>query len=343
MKQNMYTVFTLTFLIFLVSSSPSDQSEQHSPVRSIIIDADTGNEIDDQYAIVRALVEPSFQVKAICSAQYHTQNQAPENTVQISQNQNERILQLMNLQHIPHPIGSNLPLPDANTPQTSDAAQIIINIAHSMENGQVLDVVVLGAMTNVASAILMDSTIINKIRVHAMGLHYDPITKVWDKNEFNTNNDVNAMNLVLDTKGLDLQIMTASTSINLVFFKEVVDEKLKGKNGVWDFLVQRWEEYLLTKTWSSPLANETQWVMWDIAIIEALANPELATKVSVMTPPENSQRPIEVYREIDAEAMQKEYWDALEKAMKTKYFLKSPYIPKMNQLLIRIIQYYWEI
>jgi purine nucleosidase len=63
------------------------------------------------------------------------------------------------------------------------------------------------------------------------------------------------MNVLLDTVGLDLQIMTATISASLVFQKEVVDQKLKGKSGVWDFLVQRWEEYPAS-------TNEKQWIMW---------------------------------------------------------------------------------
>lgn len=36
----------------------------------LIIDADTGNEVDDLYAIVRGLIEPSFKVIGLSSAQW---------------------------------------------------------------------------------------------------------------------------------------------------------------------------------------------------------------------------------------------------------------------------------
>ena len=64
------------------------------------------------------------------------------------------------------------------------------------------------------------------------------------------------------------------------------------------------------------MANEKRWIMWDIAIIEALVDPEVAVKKQVLTPPENVQRIVEVYAEIDAAAMQENYWKAMRKAVK---------------------------
>jgi hypothetical protein len=49
--------------------------------RRLIVDADTANEIDDAFALARALIEPSFQIEGITSAQWHTQEDAPPDTV----------------------------------------------------------------------------------------------------------------------------------------------------------------------------------------------------------------------------------------------------------------------
>ncbi len=179
------TLFLLVAALWLHCSKTNESSPaaEKTRFRSLIIDADTGNEIDDLYAIVRALVEPSFEIKAVCSAHYHTQKGAPENTVRISQDVNEKILQLMDQRDIPHPLGANAPLPDTATPRPSDAAQTIIHTAHSMKNAEKLNIAVFGPMTNVASAILMDSTIIDKIRVHIMGLLYDAYNTFWQESK----------------------------------------------------------------------------------------------------------------------------------------------------------------
>lgn len=219
----MKTILPLLLVLFIVTGITSNSLGNNR--LNVIIDADTGNEIDDFYAIVRALIEPSFNVLAVNSAQYHTQTGAPENTVQISQDFNEQILQVMQLD-IPHPLGANEPLPDVNTPQPSDASKTIVEAAHHLPEGEFLDVVLFGPMTNVASAILQDSSIVPKLRVHIMGLRYDPETGEWNKNEFNTNNDPEAMNVLLNRKGLQVHVMTATTSADLIFYKKEVEDHL---------------------------------------------------------------------------------------------------------------------
>jgi hypothetical protein len=130
-----------------------------------------------------------------------------------------------------------------------------------------------------------------------------------------TENDILAMDLLLNTNGLDLNIMTATASEKLVYYKDDVDAHLKGKGGIWDHLVRRWEDYVKVKTWSSPWATEKRWIMWDIAIMEALANPKTAVKIETKPPQENTQRDIHVYTKIDANAMKTAYWSAVQRAM----------------------------
>ncbi len=302
----------LHILIQLLSltACTGDHGTNTADHRILVIDTDTGNEIDDFYAIVRALVEPSFEVRALCSAQYHTQKDAPENTVEISQAFNEKILKLMDRKDLPHLRGSNEPLKDPQTPRESDAARMIIDLAHSLGDGQKLDITVLGPMTNPASAILMDPAIIPKLRIHAMGLRYNDSTGLWNKDEFNTNNDPVAMDVLLDTGGLELHVMTATASRPLVFYKKEADKHLN-ICPMGDYLVFRWEDYCRTKTWHSPFATDKQWIMWDIAIMEALAEPALAVEKTVKTPPENTERDIFVYTHIDTAGMKKRYWEMI--------------------------------
>ena len=50
----------------------------------VIIDADTGNEVDDPYALARALIEPSWNILALNATQWQTSHwaepQAMENS-----------------------------------------------------------------------------------------------------------------------------------------------------------------------------------------------------------------------------------------------------------------------
>ena len=50
--------------------------------------------------------------------------------------------------------------------------------------------------------------------------------------------------------------------------------------------------------------------MWDVAIIEALIGPEMATTRPFNTEPDQSGRQIEAYTDIDVDAMIKAFWEA---------------------------------
>ena len=300
---------------YMASAFPSfalPWKNQTNPIR-LIIDADTANEVDDAFAIAGALVVAKFKIEGITSAQWHTQERAPNDTVGASQKMNEEILGLMGKMEIPHPMGSNFPMVNQQRPQPSPASKLIIEKAHESPEGEKLTVVTLGPNTNVASAILIDPTIIPKLRCCYLGLWYNPEENTWSKREFNTNNDPNALDLLLNTNGLEVEVMTASTSKDLIFDKKEVDLQFKGKGGIRDYLVNRWETY--DRFWQKSDPKKLKWTMWDVAIIEALANPKLAKKTEVITPHDNLRRKIMAYTSINATEMKNYYWksfDALE-------------------------------
>jgi len=101
-----FTIMSLTF---------SFVKAQQKPVQ-LIIDADTANEVDDLFAIVRAINEPAFNLIGITSAQFHKSPLASENTVAESQAINEEIIKVMNHPEIKLPLGSNNPLETITSP-----------------------------------------------------------------------------------------------------------------------------------------------------------------------------------------------------------------------------------
>jgi hypothetical protein len=63
-----------------------------APRPRFVIDADTANEVDDPYAIVRALLEPSIEVIGLSSAQWQASHWATPDTLEDSQRLNEVLL-----------------------------------------------------------------------------------------------------------------------------------------------------------------------------------------------------------------------------------------------------------
>jgi inosine-uridine nucleoside N-ribohydrolase len=287
---------------------PSSSAGQ-SPRRRIFLDSDTANEIDDLYAIARALLEPGFEIAGLSSAQWNTRLSPPD-TVAESQKLNTEILRLMGRQEIPAPLGSEMIMGKpwgGDEPRDSPAARLMIREARAMKAGERLAIVNTGATTNVASAIKLAPDILPKVAVYLMGAHYFAGRKVWNKDEFNVRNDLNALNFLLNTEGLELHVMPANVCGKLVFEQTATLERLQGKGEIWDYLAARWLSF-------SP--ESEKWVMWDLALVEALAHPELAKEAQFKTPPENAQRDVFVYTDIDERAMQSDWWSVFERAQR---------------------------
>ncbi|WP_405414585.1 nucleoside hydrolase [Maribacter sp. Asnod1-A12] len=294
-------------LMVITINACKGQERQNTDRIPIIIDADTANEVDDLFALVRAIGEPKLDLLAITSAQFHTSPYASDSTVVESQIINKRLVELLDRTDIPLPVGSNDALTASDVPQDSDAAQFIIKKAHELKEGKKLQLVILGSCTNVASAILLDSTIVPKIQVNYLGFWHDPEANSYDKNEFNSRNDSIAVNVLMNYPKLNVRVMSATTSQHLIFYKNRVDNNLKGKGGMPDYLVDRWETYI--RWWTQKDIEKTKWTMWDVAIIEALIHPEWATIETFKTPKENTQRDIEIYTKIDVNQMESDFWE----------------------------------
>lgn len=274
---------------------------------TVVIDADTANEIDDLYAIVRALLEPRFRVVGLSSAQWN-HRLSPPDTVLRSQAINQDLLRLMNRRDIPAPLGAEMIMgkPWGGTePSDSPAAQFIIRAARAMPRGEKLRVVSLGATTNLASAIALAPDIVPKLACYALAGKYYAERRVWDKDEFNVRNDLNATNFLFNTEGLELHVMPVNILTDFKFEQKATVEGLAGKGELWDYLANRWLSFA---------PGHGQWIMWDLALVQALARPELAAESEVSTPPENKQRKIFAYTRVDLAGIHKDWWDAARRA-----------------------------
>lgn len=283
--------------------------------RIVWLDSDTANEMDDLYAITYLLKDPNVQVMGLSSAHFNNADMLVGdkwhyyptkniNTVQLSQDLNEQLLQLTGRADVPHPLGGCGTIGHAwgGTELVHSAAERgIIAAVHQLKAGEKLDVLCIGAASNLASAIEADTSIIPQIRVYLLAAHYYSDRKVWDKSEFNVRNDLNAFDLLLNCKGLDLTIMPINTAIALKFDRTICRDNLKDKGKLGQLLYNRWDFVE---------AGET-WIMWDLALVMAYLDPAKAEKINAPVPPENEPRQISVYKTIDAKSMEQDFWSRM--------------------------------
>ncbi len=280
--------------------------------RIVWLDSDTANEMDDLYAIAYLLKEPGVNVVGLSSAHFnnadmlvgekwHYYSTKNINTVQLSQDLNEEMLKLTGRMDVPHPLGGRGTIGHAwggKELVLSAAEKGIIAAVHQLKAGEKLDVLCIGAASNLASAIQADTSIVPKIRVYVLAARYFSDRKVWDKSEFNVKNDLNAFDLLLNYKGLDLTVMPINTAIALKFNRGICKENLKDKGKLGELLYNRWDFVEAKDTW----------IMWDLALVMAYLNPAKAEKIAAPVPPENDAREIAVYKAIDAKTMEQDFW-----------------------------------
>ena len=269
--------------------------------RKLILDADTANEIDDMYAIVRMLNQDQYEVLALSSAQW-IHYLGENDSVGASQAINEELVELLGKKSLPLPKGSSEPMGKpwgGSDPKDSPAARAIIRAAEEASPDRRLIVMCLGASTNLASAIALDPSIAKNIEARILGFQYDWTKKVWNKSEFNIRRDLNAADYLLNCKDLTLHIMPTSVARQLRFSRDATFKKHERLGDLGEYLTEKWK---------ARFADSGTWIMWDLTLVQALLHPEFAESEKVTTPPENTQRKVWMYRSIDAEAMQDDYW-----------------------------------
>lgn len=233
----------------------------------MVLDTDTYNEIDDQFALAYALLSGDrLDVEAIYAAPfYNSRSSGPGEGMEKSYEEILRLLKM--LKKSPDGLvfrGSAEYLKDVTKPVRSDAALDLIEKARKSSPEDPLYVVAIGCITNVASAILIDPQIIKNIVVVWLGGH----SLDWpQQKEFNLVQDVLAGQVVLNS-GVPL-VITPCHPVVSHFTTTLPELKyyLEGKNELCDFLYGRVVEYNDKKleAWSKEI--------WDVVAVAWLMNP----------------------------------------------------------------------
>jgi inosine-uridine nucleoside N-ribohydrolase len=290
----------------------------NAQVKNVIIDADTDNELDDLLAITAALKSPGLDVIGLTSVQWDGRNHTvleghdpnwKSNTAYTSWLVNVILMQLLDREDIPVLQGSEKKIvyergKEDNKPRESESADFIIQEALKLPESEKLTIISTGALTNVASAIMLRPEIAKKISLYWLGQTYDFEKDLWvGEGEFNIANDLDAFDLLCDTRDLEFHIMPNNVSVLLSFHNARSITKLEGEDGVGAFIRERWRK------WTKDDPNGSR-IMWDVALIYAITNPEWAKEKMVYTPPGTLNRKVYIYTDINANKMKEEFWNS---------------------------------
>lgn len=252
------------------------------PVGSIdcVLDTDAYNEIDDQFAIALMLKSEKCRVKALYAAPFFNENStSPEDGMERSYVEIHKLLTLMGKTELENLVyrGSRCYLSDEQTPVQSDAARHLAELAMGYSVEKPLYVVAIGAITNVASAILMKPEIAERMVVVWLGGH----DIAWpDTKEFNMMQDVAAARVVFGCGAPVVQLPCFGVVSAFYSTKPELEYWLRGKNALCDYLcdhtIEAAESYAAGKAWSR--------IIWDVTAVAWLLNDGDRFMNSVLAP-----------------------------------------------------------
>jgi inosine-uridine nucleoside N-ribohydrolase len=173
--------------------------------------------------------------------------------------------------------GSGTYLPDEKTPVDSPAARDLVKRAMAYTPEKPLYVVAIGAITNVASAILMEPAITERIVIVWLGgqAHFWPAEP-----EFNMSQDIAAGRVVFGCGGPLVQLPCMGVVTHLAVTEPELRHHLKGKSPLGDYL------YTITCRDAIEDGGNSCWsrVIWDISAVAWLLSERFTRDELIKAP-----------------------------------------------------------
>ena len=234
----------------------------------VVLDTDAYNEVDDQFAIAYLLKsKEKLNTKAIYAAPFFNRKVAsPQEGMEKSY---DEILNILKLTGEKTQVfkGSRTYLEDEKTPIISDAAYDLAKRVDDYSPENPLYIVAIGAITNIASAILLNSKVAENAVVVWLGGHAH---HYHDTFEFNMRQDIAAARVVAKSGVPFVQLPCRGVVSEFSLSKPELDCWFKRKNQLLDYLtdiiINYMEEISTSSVWSK--------VIWDVTAVAWLLNDD---------------------------------------------------------------------
>lgn len=245
----------------------------------VVLDTDAYNEIDDQYAISYMIKSKErLNTKAIYAAPFfgNGKSSSPKDGMEKSYDEIHKLLSLLGEKYDVFK-GSKKYLDDETTAVISPAAQDLAQRVKNYSPEHPLYIVAIGAITNVASAILLNPKVIENSVVIWLGGHAH---HYHDTKEFNMMQDIAAARIVMTSGVPFVQLPCLCVADHFTISKPELEFWLKGKNPLTDYLAT------ITINEADRYAKGTAWtrVIWDVTAVAWLLDDDQKFMASRIIP-----------------------------------------------------------
>ena len=253
----------------------------------VIIDTDTNNEIDDQFALAYALLSPEkISVEAIYAGPFvNSRARTAAEGMEQSYEEAHRVLGLLGIEKRGHVLrGSKSFMQGPDRPVKSPAAEDLIERVMT-SGGENLYVVALGAPTNVSSALVLEPKLTERVTVVWLGArpYHFPTTDAY-----NLRQDMHATRVLFESGVKLVNTPGPGMSENLRTTQNELEHFIKGKSKIADYLCRIFADYRKRRqrdpsvVWSKAI--------WDVVPIAWLVNPDWVESVMMPSPILTDQR-----------------------------------------------------
>jgi len=288
-------------------------SPSSRPVR-MVFDTDTYNEIDDQFALVYALISPELDVKAVYAAPFHnSRSTGPKDGMEKSYEEILRILDKLDRSAKGFAFkGSTSYLTNPKKPERSQAALDLVKRAKKSSPDDPLYVAAVGAITNVSNAILIDPSIIKNIVVVWLGGNGHN----WShQREFNFRQDLNASRVIFDSGVPFVQLPCTPVVTHFRTTVPEMERYVGGRGPIGDYLLDIFKRYKKDHfAWSKVLWDMTAvaWVINDSWLPSDLVHSPIVTDNYTLSF-DNSRHMIRSVYYVNRDPIFKDFFTKLEK------------------------------
>ena len=231
-----------------------------------VLDTDAFNEVDDQFAIAYLLrSKEKINTKAIYAAPFYNDlSSSPADGMEKSYKEIFRILELAG-EKVDAFRGSDRYLPDEDTPVVSPAAEDLAERAGKYSPENPLYVLAIGAITNIASAILLNPRVVENTVVVWLGGNADHFGHT---KEFNMSQDVAAARVVMKSGVPFVHLPCMGVVSSFTISKPELEYWFIGKNPLADYLakntIRSADSYAAGAPWTR--------VIWDVTTVGWMLN-----------------------------------------------------------------------
>lgn len=289
------------------------QAPAKKPV-TMVFDTDTYNEIDDQFALVYALISSELRVEAVYAAPFlNNRSKSAEEGMEKSYEEILRILEKLGVSPKGFAFkGSRNFIADVAKPERSPAALDLIERAKKHNPQDPLYVVAVGAIPNVANALLLEPSILPNIVVVWLGgnAHHWP-----HQREFNYQQDLKASRVVFDSGVPLVQLPCTPIVTHLATTVPEMERYVGGRGAIGDYLLEIFKDYHQDHfAWSK--------VLWDMTAIAWVVNSRWLPSDLVHSPTvtdnytfsfDNSRHLIRAVKHVERDPIFRDFFTKLQK------------------------------